>query len=82
MSIINLEFALEHVPDVLKGVPVMLSIAVVAMVFGSIFGLLIALCRIYRVPVLHRFLILYISFIRGTPLLVQLYVFFTVFPFS
>jgi L-cystine transport system permease protein len=76
LSIINLEFALEHVPDVLKGVPVMLSIAVVAMVFGSIFGLLIALCRIYRVPVLHRFLILYISFIRGTPLLVQLYVFF------
>lgn len=76
MSIINLEFALEHVPDVLKGVPVMLSIAVVSMIFGLIFGLLIALCRIYKIPVLNRFFILYISFIRGTPLLVQLYVFF------
>src|SRR5690606_39521042 len=46
------------------------------MIFGLVFGLLIALCRIYQVPVLNRFFIVYISFIRGTPLLVQLYVFF------
>jgi L-cystine transport system permease protein len=76
VEIISLEFAWEHFPDVLKGVPVTLAIAAVAMVFGLIFGLLIALCRVYRIPVLNRFFILYISFIRGTPLLVQLYVFF------
>ena len=75
-SIINLEFALEQFPEVLKGVPATLAIAVVAMIFGLVFGLLIALCRIYQVPVLNRFFIVYISFIRGTPLLVQLYVFF------
>lgn len=76
MPIINFEFAIEQIPEVLKGVPIILAIAVVAMVFGLIFGLLIALCRIYRVPILNRLFIIYISFIRGTPLLVQLYVFF------
>lgn len=76
MSVINLEFAIEQFPEVLKGVPVTLSIAVVAMILGLIFGLLIALCRIYQIAVLNRLFIIYISFIRGTPLLVQLYVFF------
>lgn len=76
LSIINLEFAIEQVPEVLKGVPATLAIAIVAMIFGLVFGLLIALCRIYKIPVLNRFFIVYISFIRGTPLLVQLYVFF------
>lgn len=80
VSIINLEFAWEQVPEVLKGVPVTLTIAVISMVLGLAFGLLIALCRIYKVPVLNRLFIIYISFIRGTPLLVQLFVFFYGFP--
>ncbi|MBA4537263.1 amino acid ABC transporter permease [Bacillus aquiflavi] len=76
MSMINLEFALEHFPDVVKGVPLTLAIAVVSMILGLVFGLFIALCRIFKVPVLNRFFVFYISFIRGTPLLVQLYIFF------
>ncbi|WP_338472303.1 amino acid ABC transporter permease [Niallia sp. XMNu-256] len=76
MAIIDFSFALEHLPEVLKGVPATLAIAFVAMVFGLFFGLLIALCRIYKTPVLNQLSILYISFIRGTPLIVQLYVLF------
>lgn len=76
MSIINIEFAIQHFPDVLKGVPVTLTIAIISMIFGLIFGLLIALCRIYKVPVLNGLSKFYVSFIRGTPLIVQLYVFF------
>lgn len=76
MEIIDFSFAIEQLPEVLKGVPATLTITIVAMVLGLIFGLLIALCRIFRVPVLNQFSILYISFIRGTPLIVQLYVFY------
>lgn len=76
MSVINIEFAIQHFPDVLKGVPITLTIAVVSMIFGCIFGLFMALCRIYKVPILNGLSKLYISFIRGTPLIVQLYVFF------
>ncbi|MEK3644053.1 MULTISPECIES: ABC transporter permease subunit [unclassified Aeribacillus] len=70
MATIDFKFALEQVPEVLKGVPVTLTIAIVAMVLGLVFGLLIALCRIYKVPVLNQLSIVYISFIRGTPLVV------------
>mgnify|MGYP001333910036 FL=1 len=80
MFVINWEFAIEQFPEVLKGVPVTLAIAVVAMLLGMFFGILIALIRIYKVPVLNRLFIIYISFIRGTPLIVQLYVFFYGFP--
>ncbi|MGG3623517.1 amino acid ABC transporter permease [Bacillus gobiensis] len=76
MSIIDLSYAWEQVPEVLKGVPMTLTIAVISMLFGFVFGLLIAFCRIYKVPILNRLAVFYISFIRGTPLIVQLYVFF------
>lgn len=76
MAIIDFSFALEQVPEVLKGVPLTLTIAIFAMIFGLILGLLIALCRIYKIPVLNQMSIIYISFIRGTPLLVQLYAFY------
>lgn len=76
MTVFNWQFALEHVPDVLKGVPITLLIAVIAIVIGSILGLAMALARIYKVRVLHEAAAVFVSFIRGTPLLVQLYVFF------
>lgn len=76
MSIINVDFALEQLPEVLKGVPLTLTIAVISMLLGFVFGLLISLCRIFKVPVLNKVAVLYVSFFRGTPLIVQLYVFF------
>lgn len=76
MDIINFQFAIEHFPDVLKGVPMTLTIAIVSMILGIILGLLVALVRIYKVPILNPLAVVYISFIRGTPLVVQLYVFF------
>ncbi|MEW9701700.1 amino acid ABC transporter permease [Paenibacillus sp. SI8] len=70
----SLEFAIQQFPLVLKAVPMTLLVAVISMLLGLVFGFLIALCRLYEVPVLQRFAALYVSFIRGTPLLVQIYV--------
>ncbi|RKN80492.1 amino acid ABC transporter permease [Paenibacillus ginsengarvi] len=72
----SLQFAIEHMPQVLKGVPVTMLIAVISMLLGTLIGSAIALCRLYRVPVLDKLGALYVSFIRGTPLLVQIYVAF------
>ena len=76
MADFSLEYALEKFPDVLKGVPATLLIAVVSMLLGTLFGFAIALCRMYKVPVLGKLCALYVSFIRGTPLLVQIYIVF------
>lgn len=77
MEILNFEFMVQIVPTlVVKGVPVAFKIAVFSFVFGLLIGLFAALMRIYRVPVLQRLAALYISFFRGTPLMVQIMIFY------
>lgn len=63
----------DSFPLILPYLPVTLGIAVVSMFMGLILGLICALIRIYQVPVAKNIAAFYISFMRGTPLLVQLY---------
>jgi polar amino acid transport system permease protein len=69
---VNLVFT--NIPDILRFLPVTLELALGAMAFSLIFGLIIALIRIKRVRVLSQIAAVFISVIRGTPILVQLYV--------
>ena len=41
---------------------------------GLFLGLIIAIIRVYKVPVLSQISVAFVSVIRGTPILVQLYV--------
>lgn len=76
MSNIDLNFALEKVPEIIQGIPYTLFITVVAMVLGLIMGTVLALFRVYKIPLLNQLTIFFVSFFRGTPLIVQLFVFF------
>ena len=69
----SLDFAIQHFPEVLKGAPFTILIAVVAMAVGLVLANGIALARIYKVPVLSQILTLIVSFVRGTPMIVQIY---------
>lgn len=69
----------SFVPTLLGYLPVTLYILAVSLLFGFLLGLLLALPRIYRIPVLNQFAKLYISFFRGTPIMVQLFIVFTAF---
>lgn len=68
----DLSYTIATLPVIAKGIPISLSIAIVAFVGGILLGLAGALIKIYRVPVLQRIAAVYISFMRGTPLLVQI----------
>ncbi|GEO15479.1 amino acid ABC transporter permease [Microvirga aerophila] len=57
-----------------------LYVSLVAIIAGSLIGALIGLVRSQRVPVLTSIFGLYIHILRGTPFLVQLYVFYFVLP--
>jgi L-cystine transport system permease protein len=72
----DIQYAIKQFPVILEAAPMTLLIAVVAMLFGAVIGFLLTLCRMYKVPVLNRLAMLYISFIRGTPILVQIYIIF------
>lgn len=77
MEIFNVRFMLEIVPTLItKGLPISIKIAFVAFIFGLLIGLFAALMRIYKVPVFSQLSQLYISFFRGTPLMVQIMIFY------
>ena len=63
----------EGIVRIVPNIPQTLEIAAAAAVIGIVLGFLLALCRIKKFPVLSQFATLYISFMRGTPLLVQLF---------
>jgi L-cystine transport system permease protein len=64
----------------LKAVPVTLQITLVALLAAVPFGLFMALCDIYRIRVLRQFSALYISFMRGTPIVLQILIVYSLLP--
>jgi len=61
-------------PFLLKGALYTLGFALAAMVLGLALGFIVALVRIARVPLLAQLAAIYVSAMRGTPLLVQIFV--------
>lgn len=60
--------------DMLAYLPVTLELTVISMLFGLAFGFLLAVIRMRRIFILKQLTDFFISIIRGTPVLVQLYI--------
>ncbi|RUR40116.1 amino acid ABC transporter permease [Vreelandella populi] len=73
---LNLEYMWELLPVLLSYLPLTLEMATIAMLFALVLACLLAVIRVSRVPLLNGFSLLFISFFRGTPLLVQLFLFY------
>ncbi|MGR3759505.1 amino acid ABC transporter permease [Roseobacteraceae bacterium NS-SX3] len=76
MQALDTGYMLELIPVLLGYVPLTLFMAVVGMGLALILASLLAVERVVRVPVLDQAVVLFISFFRGTPLLVQLFLFY------
>ncbi len=72
MRALDLDYMWSLVPVLLGYVPLTLSMALVGMICALVLASILAVERVFRVPVLDLFVRLFISFLRGTPLLVQL----------
>ncbi|MHC6180787.1 amino acid ABC transporter permease [Clostridium sp. JNZ X4-2] len=72
-KIFDFTYMVQCIPKLIPYLPVTIWITVISMLFGLLIGLFIAIVKIYKIPVLKQISIAYVSFIRGTPLLVQLY---------
>lgn len=59
---------------ILAFLPETLKLTFFSILFGLLIGFLVALIRIKKIPVLKQLSSFYISIIRGTPIIVQLYV--------
>jgi len=65
-----------QVGPLMQGLWVTIWISFISGFFGLIIGLITGLCRISKNPALRGLSVLYIELIRGTPLLVQIFIFY------
>ena len=81
----DFQYMLGLMPILFKYLGTTMAMATWGVVFALILALLIANIRVFSVPLLSPFCQLYISFFRGTPLLVQLFLLYyglpQIFPF-
>lgn len=76
----DVRFLLKTFALLWTAVPTTLLITIVSLIFGAFFGFLLALARIYNVKVLKQLGTVYVSFMRGTPVVLQILVVYSVFP--
>jgi polar amino acid transport system permease protein len=74
------DFAFEILPDLLQGLKVTIQIALLGFALAAVLGLLLALARRSESRWLSAPTTGVVEFVRSTPLLVQLYVFFYILP--
>nr|WP_213423809.1 amino acid ABC transporter permease [Bhargavaea massiliensis] len=58
----------------LSGVPVTLFVTAVALLTAIPAGFLLALSRVNEIPVIRQITKVYVSFVRGTPIIVQIFI--------
>ncbi len=76
----TIEFFLQSLPHLLEGLEKTLFLTFSSIAIGFILGILLALGRVYGNKLVAGLCTGYIEFIRGTPLLVQLFIFYFAFP--
>ncbi|MDR1160291.1 MAG: amino acid ABC transporter permease [Syntrophomonadaceae bacterium] len=76
----DLAFVERAIPLILGAIPITLLLTIMPMIVGTILGFLIALTRNNRIPVLDPLASLFVSFIRGTPIFVLLFLFYYALP--
>lgn len=72
-KLIDFKMIFTNIPQLLQYLPITLAIVALSMIVGLFFALIIALVRLKKIPGLSQLFAVLVSFIRGTPLLVQLY---------
>ena len=65
---------------ILEGVAITLKLTFIAVVLGALLGVVVAILKMSKSKIVRFFITVYIEVIRGTPLLLQLYLFSFVLP--
>ena len=69
----SFEYMVKALPELLSFVDVTVFITIISEIAAIILGSLVALIRVRKIKIINQLSMIYVSFIRGTPFLVQLY---------
>ncbi|MDP4097084.1 amino acid ABC transporter permease [Paenibacillus sp. P96] len=72
----DITYVFQFIPKLLDTLGVTLLIVAGGIVLGMVAGLLVALPRLYKIPILRHLSAVYVSFFRGTPILILLFLFY------
>ena len=72
----KVSYFLEVLPVIASKVNVTFELTVVATFFALLVGVVIAVIGYYKIPALYQFTRVYVSIMRGTPIVAQLYFFY------
>jgi L-cystine transport system permease protein len=72
----DLKLIIEFIPTLIQYLGITLQILGASIILVLIFGVAAAIPRLFKIPLLNQFVILYVSFVRGTPILIQLFLVF------
>lgn len=74
------EVIVKNLPFLLRGLWMTVDLSVWSIIFGTIVGLTVGTVRFVRLPALNWIALIYVEFIRGTPLLVVLFITYFALP--
>jgi L-cystine transport system permease protein len=77
---LNLPFLTKTFILALKGIPVSLEITILSLLFAVIPAYYMALVRLYHIRILSQIISIFISFIRGTPMVIQILFIYSLLP--
>jgi len=76
MFTFDVDYTLGLFPILFKYINITISLAVISTLIALIIAIVIAIIKTYNIKVLSQISDVYVSFLRGTPLLVQLFLFY------
>lgn len=77
---IDFKFIFESIPAIIKAIPITLLMAILSAIIGWVLGLGIALIRKSKVPVISQICGVFVSFMRGVPMVILLYIAYYALP--
>ena len=73
-NLFRLDVVWADIVEITHFIPVTLELTFFSMIIGLVLGFIIAVVRMKKIPVIQQITTVFISIIRGTPIIVQLYV--------
>lgn len=75
-DLFNVSYIKEYFPQIMSNFPITLEITIGSFILGVALALIFAIIKMKKIPVLYQIEVFLVSLIRGTPMVIQLYLSF------
>lgn len=75
-----MEYILQYLPDILSGLILTIEFTLLGVFIGLAFGILLAIGDLYGGRITSTLIKFYVEFFRGSPIIVQLFIFYFTIP--